>query len=182
MKKELLTQIELKTLLSYNKDTGQFCWLGFDPLHLKDKGKKAGYIGERGYTRIKINNKLYRAHRLVWLYVYGHWPKHEIDHINGDKSDNRLINLRDVPKRINRQNQIKPMVDNRTGFLGVSVRKRDGKYIAQIGCNGKSVYLGSYDSPIKAHARYIQAKIDMHAGNTLRPIKTDSLFINKEVA
>jgi len=100
----MLTQAELHQYLNYDPQTGIFTW----KVKLSDKiniGQKTGCKNNRGYLLIKINKKLYRAHRLAWLYVYGYFPKFTIDHINRIKTDNRIENLRDVTIQENLKNK-----------------------------------------------------------------------------
>lgn len=90
----MITQEELKEYLHYDPLTGDFNWtIGKRGLKVNSK---AGSMNDQGYVIIRINNIRYRAHRLAWLYVYGHFPINEIDHINGVRSDNRIENLRDA--------------------------------------------------------------------------------------
>ncbi len=88
-----------------------------------------------------------------------------IDHINGDKVDNRLENLRLVSHGENLQNIRKPMRNNTSGFLGVC--RSGGKFMATISVNGKSLNLGSFDKPEAAHAAYVAAKRRLHACCTI---------------
>lgn len=97
--------------------------------------------------------------------VFGTQPCGQIDHINGDKTDNKLSNLRDVAQAINRQNQKHANAGSGTGLLGVSKRK-DG-YSARIGVGRKSVWLGLFKTPEAAHAAYLSAKRDAHEGCTI---------------
>ena len=90
----MINSNELRALLTYDKDTGVF--RRNTSSGGQEIGSIAGTISKYGYIRIRIKNKAYFAHRLAWLYEYGVWPENEIDHINGEKSDNRLINLRKV--------------------------------------------------------------------------------------
>lgn len=90
---EDLTQAELKRKLHYDPDTGIFTWKVFSPGITI--GKVAGAISS-GYIRIKVHPSLQYAHRLAWLYVYGYFPEHGTDHINGIKTDNRIANLREA--------------------------------------------------------------------------------------
>ena len=146
----MITQNELKQRLNYDPDTGVFTWLNN---HIKKfVGSKAGCPnGPNGYVRITIGLTPYFAHKLAWLYVYGGWPKEQLDHINHDKIDNRIANLREVSNRQNHLN--KPLSKNSsTGFLGVSFHKRANKYEARIKVNGKSLYLGSFTTPEEAYA------------------------------
>jgi len=154
----------LKEVLNYDPETGVFSWR----ITLSQRaqyGKEAGHLSARGYIDIRVDRVLYRAHRLAWLWVTGTDIKHEIDHINGRRSDNKFCNLRDVKRLINGQNHRKPDRDSRTGFLGVTRNGR--KYCAQIGANGKNHYLGLFNTPEGAHAAYVQAKRRLHPGGTL---------------
>jgi hypothetical protein len=112
-----------------------------------------------------INRKRYAEHRLAWLYFYGSWPALFIDHINGNRSDNRISNLRDVPLVVNNQNQREPRGNNTNGFLGVRVRNE--RIYAEIAVNGKSIKLGNFPSKEAAHEAYVQAKRKLHPGCTL---------------
>ena len=96
----------------------------------------------------------------------GAWPKGDIDHINGKRDDNRIANLRDVPRAVNRQNVLRARADNRVGLIGVKA-SRNGTYEARIGVNGKYLHLGTYRTAEAAHAAYVSAKRQHHIGNTL---------------
>lgn len=154
----------LRTAFLYDPETGLFT-------HRKKRsikeGTKAGCVNGVGYVVINVKKRLYAAHRLAWLYSYGEWPTFCIDHINGDRSDNRLRNLRDIPKAMNHQNLKTARADNKTGLLGASLSKRRGHYIAQIVINKKSIHLGSYDSKEAAHLAYLSAKRELHPASTL---------------
>jgi hypothetical protein len=95
----MITQDELKDNLKYNPETGKFIWLKTKIGGGAVKGKIAGtkYNGE---IRIGINRRPYLAHRLAWLYVHGYWPNTML-HINLDRHDNRLVNLKETDKKIN---------------------------------------------------------------------------------
>lgn len=151
----MITQECLKSILYYNENTGEFTWL------CNNKSKKvkeciAGCIHHSGYKVIKINKKLYPAHRLVWLYVYGNLPQNQIDHINGIRNDNRIENLRDFTIRENGQNR----VEHRKGKLvGVTYNKEHKKWRSQIQISGQRYHLGYYSTEIEAHNAYL-AKLD----------------------
>ena len=138
-----LTQKELKEILRYNFDTGEFTWLAriARMIHV---GDAAGYVTKCGYSKIKIKGKLYFAHRLAWFYVYGSFPKGHIDHINHNTLDNRIDNLRDVSRRENMSNTLRRK-DNKSGFTGVTRNKKRNKWIVQIKVNGHAKYLGSFN-------------------------------------
>ena len=100
-------------------------------------------LNQIGYRQVAIFGQYYLAHRLIWLYHYGAWPKGEIDHVNGDRSDNRLENLRDVPRKINGRNQRK-LDANTSGHTGVSWCKQTGKWRATIKVDYRNLHLGRF--------------------------------------
>lgn len=113
--RELLTQKELKERLEYNSEKGLWKWKG-----QIDRSKKSGWFSgthSKGYKVIVIRKKPYYAHALAWLYCYGVWPTF-IDHINRNRGDNRITNLREADYAINAQNK-SMMVTNTSGFTGV---------------------------------------------------------------
>jgi len=136
----MITQKHLKKVLSYNSDTGVFTWLVSNSPRVK-VGSRAGHINSLGYTIIGINNKLYNAHRIAWLYEYGEFPQKHIDHINGDRSDNSIDNLRDVSQHSNSKNG-RISKNNTSGHNGVY--KQLNSYIAKIKVLGKSLHIGSF--------------------------------------
>lgn len=129
-------------------------------------GTPAGTKTKSGYIRISLNGRGVFAHRLAWLIVYGAPPNGYIDHINGDRSDNRIVNLRVVDKAMNAQNRQGANCNNSHGFLGVTYRPRQG-WLAQIGIDGRQKVLGYFDNPEEASATYMAARRALHAGNTL---------------
>jgi hypothetical protein len=150
--------------MSYDPHTGVFVWLRRPCKNLK-AGIEAGNLQPTGYRVIRIGGSLYKAHRLAWLYVHGHWPSDEIDHINGDKSDNRIANLRNVTHRQNMENRRHAHRNNRNGVLGVCPDGR--KYSARIRAGGAQIHLGNFASVEEAGAAYLAAKRQLHAGGTL---------------
>lgn len=126
------------------------------------------YCEKMQQGRVCIDGTYYSAHRLAWFYMVGEWPDGEIDHINGEKSDNRFANFRDVPRSINQQNirkSIGPNSENR--LLGTSYNKRTGRWIAKIALNKKQYGLGYFDTMEEAHEVYLAAKRKMHPGCTI---------------
>lgn len=160
----MITQARVKELLEYNPLTGLFTRKVTRPGSAR-VGSVAGGKTSTGYIRIKIDDVEYMAHRLVWLYVYGHFPSNQIDHINCIRNDNRLLNLRAVTYSENGQNQRKAQSDNKIGLLGVSLL--DGRWRASIRVNGKNIHLGKYPTPELAHAAYISAKRKLHTACTI---------------
>lgn len=158
-----LTAEQLRRAIKYDPDTGLFCRHRATPK--RPAVPYGGSPNNWGHLRIFVCGNLHQAHRLAWLYMTGEWPIHEIDHVNGTKSDNRWANLRDVDRRTNQENQREAFATSQTGVLGVSLR--DGKYWARIKSQGKMRYLGTFDTSEEAHAAYVQAKRLAHAGCTL---------------
>ena len=159
-----MTQQELKKILEYDKDTGIFTWKVRKAYRTKI-GSVAGTL-YKGYSYILISRKRYSAARLAWLYVYGEFPKNNIDHINQNKSDNRISNLRDVTNSENMKNR--PMMSsNFSGIVGVSWSKTREKWHAQIRNSGKVINLGLFDNVGDAKRAREEAKIkyDFHSNH-----------------
>lgn len=108
-------------------------------------GDVAGSKSKSGYIVIGINKERYYAHRLIWLYIYGKFPKDQIDHINGDPSDNNIFNLRSTSQAENTKNRMISS-NNTSGVMGVSWMPKAKKYQAYIDAFGKRKNLGSYSS------------------------------------
>ena len=127
-------------------------------------GRVIGSLSDRGYLTYRgaCLNRQTGVHRLAWLHFYGQWPRHEIDHINGLKTDNRISNLRDVPRELNAQNRNAASSRSTTGYLGVVLRY--GRYSAAIRVNGRAKRLGSFETPEEASAVYYAAKAQLHPG------------------
>lgn len=144
--------------LYYEPDTGHFTWL-IKPSKNIHRGVRAGRVDKStGYRYITINGKRYAEHRLAWFYVHGEMPKHLIDHINHDRADNRLANLRQVTVSENARNRAKN-TNSRTQEVGIWYNKRTHKYIAQIRLHGKKVFQRAFDNVEDAiTARKLRAK------------------------
>lgn len=160
MTKPSLTAERLRACLVYDAETGVFTYR-IVRHYLQKLGAVAGAKHGNGYLRIVIDGGHHYAHRLAWLYVYGEWPSKNIDHINGDRSDNRIANLRDATQGMNLCNK-RIQSNNRCGLKGVSWHRAAGKWIAQIGVRGEHVYLGLFESPEDAHQAYCQAAQKLH--------------------
>jgi len=143
-----LTQARLKELLNYDEKTGDFTWKENRGGTAKTD-KIAGHKKANGYIYISIDCKTYSGHRLVWLYVHGYIPELEIDHTNRIKSDNRILNLREVSHSCNMQNY-GVRSNNITGIRGISFHKKSKKFRAEITINKKTIYLGIFASKFTA--------------------------------
>jgi hypothetical protein len=161
-----LTAERLREALLYDAGSGLFTW-AIRTGGTASIGRVAGTMDSQGYTRIGIDGHVYRAHRLAWLFVTGDWPANEIDHIDGNKSNNQLSNLRDVSRQMNQQNQRRPHKRGGSGSLGVSMHQSTGKWRARIWTNGKNKSLGLFDTKDMASAAYAGAKREHHEGSTL---------------
>jgi hypothetical protein len=163
-----LTADLLRDALDYDPETGAFVRkIRIAQSHRvgdrADRPITAG--GTLGYRRVAIYRVQHLAHRLAWLHFYGEWPVGDIDHINGNRDDNRISNLRDVPHAVNGENRRKPHRNNVCGLLGVGFFR--GKWRARISYRGALHALGSFDRPEQAHNAYIEAKRLLHKGCTI---------------
>jgi hypothetical protein len=153
-----LTQAHLKELLHYDPDTGVFTWKDIKKnRHLA--GKMAGNVSVLGYVIIKINQKYHKAHRLAWLYEFGQFPEKWIDHINRDRSDNRIANLRNADHSLNMRNK-KIGKNNKSSKTGVSFSAATQKWSARIQVKNKSGFLGWFSNLEDAIASREKAEID----------------------
>lgn len=137
-------------LLSYCADTGQFRRLVASGSQAA--GSLAGSINSHGYVAIRAAGKRYKAHRLAWFFAHGCWPAGQIDHINRNKADNRLANLREATPQQNRVNSVRPRRQSKVGFMGVQAKR--GKFAATICVSGLKHHLGTFPSAEEASAAY----------------------------
>lgn len=162
----MITQAELKEYLNYDENTGIFTWK-VSPSCAVKAGMIAGGTRKDRYTHIKILGRFYLAHRLAWLYMYGHHPEKHIDHINGIRADNRISNLRLCTFSQNQQNLSKLRDNNTSGLLGVSYYKITNKWKAQICLNKKYIFLGYFDDKESAYKAYLKKKKELHEYSTM---------------
>lgn len=164
----------LRNLVDYDPETGRLFWKERSPYMFEDGGHSAEhscaawnarYCGNEAFKKKSRNRYLigsiagrtYLAHRVAWAVYYGKWPAHEIDHINGDRADNRIANLRDVTKSVNGRN-LKKNRRNASGVTGVFWHEKAGKWSASIGFNGSVKYLGVFESIEAAAATRLAAE------------------------
>lgn len=147
---------DLREYLNYDPASGVFTWKKRAHARMAHNkvGMRAGLLGSSGYRYIKFGQKLYREHRLAFEFIYGVRPK-EVDHINGDRADNRIANLRAATHQQNLAN-CKNRKNNTSGKKGVHKHK-DGRWRARISVDGKSIHLGLFTSLDEAHAAYVGA-------------------------
>lgn len=159
----ILTYERLTSVFRYEKDTGQF--FRIKPTRGCRLGESAGHVNANGYVVIMIDKINYQAHRLAWLYHFGEWPSQYVDHIDGDKLNNRIDNLRGANKSENGQNVKKARTDSSSGILGATPHGKGWRSMIQI--NGVTIRLGTYKSKEEAHSAYINAKRELHPFGTL---------------
>lgn len=145
----LISLAEWQSAVSYYPETGRFFWKQRPAVTKYEKawnarfaGAPAGSITQSGYVILHFREGQYLAHRIAWLISYGSHPVHNIDHINGNRTDNRLCNLRDVPQALNLRN-VRLSAKSKSGYPGVHFRQRDKIWVAQIYDGNGTIYLGS---------------------------------------
>jgi hypothetical protein len=132
----------LKSLLSYEPNTGAIQWVAKGKGRIKKK--EAGTLLHSGYVGICIGPKRFQSHRIAWALHHGSWPKDQIDHINGIKTDNRICNLREASNSQNGKN-LGLSKANISGVKGVSFEKYTNRWKASIRVNGKMISIGRFD-------------------------------------
>lgn len=155
---------EIRDHLRYEPDTGKFYWI---------KSRQRIRIGDEagslfgGYIHIRYRGKRYRAHRLAFLFMDGELPDStlDVDHINGDPSDNRWCNLRLATRSQNLRNQ---RAKGSIKLKGVSLIRKSNRFTAQIGLDGKKKHIGCFSTAEEAHAAYRSVAIELH-GEFFRP-------------
>jgi hypothetical protein len=153
--KTLLTQDELKARAHYDPTTGFFT--------SRITGKILVSTEAQGYRVMRLSKKCtHKQHRLAFLYMTGEWPKGVVDHINGNKTDNRWENLRDVTIQMNLQNTSKARKNSTTGLLGVYPHGK--RFFSQIQVSGKFIRIGTFDCAVEAHIAYLTTKQKLHEG------------------
>jgi len=145
---------KLREAFDYNPDTGV--------LIRKSTNRPSKGLDSYGYIQLGYCKKMYKAHRVIWAIVHGEFPKGHIDHINGNRSDNRIQNLRVVTQQQNSHNHQKINKKNKSGFRGVCWNGRASKWQAAISVNSKTIYIGVFSTPEDAHLAYLYAKKIYH--------------------
>lgn len=144
----------------YDPDTGTFTRKR--TLGNKVAGSRAGHLHGTGYRYIEIFGTNYAEHRLAWFYIHGCWPTHNIDHIDGSKSNNRLNNLREATQSDNGKNRVLSK-NNSTGYTGVSFYTPLNKYVAKITINKNQKHIGYYNTIEEAASARKNAEL-LHFG------------------
>lgn len=152
-----LTYAQVSELLKYDPETGKLFWLSrpremfrttqqWKTWNTRFSGTEAlPTVGHAGYSNGRILGRPHAAHRVAWLLYYRQWPSRDIDHINGDKSDNRIANLRDTSKQDNMRN-MRQAKNNTSGVTGVFWNKASAKWQVGICVNSTTIYLGLFET------------------------------------
>lgn len=162
----MLTYERAKELLEYDPKSGILTWLK-SPCNWIKNGEIAGSLHKQtGYNYIVIDQKKYKVHRIAWLLHHGEWPKDAIDHIDGNRSNNRLDNLREATYTQNQQNRSLD-ARNKSGYTGVSWDKGHQKWIAKICFKRRQRTIGVFSNVEDAAKAYATAKAELHTFNPI---------------
>lgn len=146
---------EVKKRVSYDPLTGYVFWKDG-----KNTGKQITNLSADGYYRLKILGKTYYLHRVCWFLHYGFWPVETLDHINTNKTDNRLCNLRLATSSQNSANR--PLaINNATGYKGVCYNKTAKKFLARVGANPR-INIGYFDTAKDAAKAYNKVALELY--------------------
>ena len=161
----MLKQIDLRFLFSYDEKAGILKWRY--PQGNARIGVPAGNIDKEGYSVISVLGQKHRLHRVIWVYNFGDIPPtHYVDHINGDKLNNRLANLRLVTSKQSAANR-GTFKSSKTGVRGVC--RKGGKYTAQLQRNGVKTNLGVFNTIEEASSAY-RVAAEEYYGEHIRPL------------
>lgn len=159
-----------RKLFSYDPETGVLSRIARQTRSREfvalDEPEPTGHLKD-GYLRVSFYGRSIYVHRLAWFMSHGEWPNGEIDHVNGDRSDNRLSNLRVADRTENSQNMRSAKSNNPHGVLGLNWHKGAGKWMAQITVDKQQKYLGLFKSADDARSAYLTAKRELHPYSTI---------------
>lgn len=156
----VLTHETLLAHLFYDPETGLFT--------RRSTNRILGNINPKGYVTVAVPRTNYLAHRLAWFYMYGEWPSKQLDHIDRNRANNRILNLRECNQVENQQN-VGTLKSNTSGYTGVSWSKLRQKWRAELCHNHKRVILGFFETPAAAAEAYQTAKDKLHVFSKTRP-------------
>jgi hypothetical protein len=162
-----VTHEELLRAFHYDPITGVFTNI-LRRANCVHPGTQAGHVNAKGYRIIKYRQRAYKAHRLAIFYMTGEWPPEQVDHINGNRDDNRYSNLRCADRALNTQNLKGAVSGSASGLIGAhrgGWKKR--RWVATINVEGKRHYLGIYQTAEEAHQVYLETKRMLHKGCTI---------------
>ncbi|MDU5747881.1 MAG: HNH endonuclease [Haemophilus parainfluenzae] len=182
------TKDYLSECFTYNENTGLLTWKERPLHHFKKErdmnvinGRMAGKPAKSSlngrYHVVFVNGNFYLCHRVVWCLHHGYWPECDIDHINGNKLDNRIENLREVSRSQNMSN-VGMQSNNKSGFIGVFWASREGKWQAVVAHNKKNILLGRFDCPVKAALAYNDGALKYHGSYAQKKVDINKLAIS----
>lgn len=160
----------LRQRLRYDPESGKLYWREFKGAALRWRSrwanKEAGTTSRYGYRIVNVDNVFLRVHRVAWAIVHGAWPTKDIDHIDHDRENNRIKNLRSVDREDNCRNSSLSK-RNTSGFSGVTWCKRTQKWQAQIAPNRRNIFLGRFSAKNDAIAarKAAEVKYGFHANH-----------------
>ena len=165
-KKDVRVTVDrLRELLTYQPETGILVWrVKYGNV---DAGSVAGTLSSTGYLTVGIDGEKFRAHRVAWALWTGKWPVQTIDHMDGNRANNRAENLRCVSQSVNMQNIRKPTSRNTSGYLGVYWSERRGGWMAALSVDKKKKRWGPYSTSDRAYEQYLRKKRQLHDGCTI---------------
>ena len=151
---------DIKTYLDYDPNTGVMVWVNVSPYHREKNGSVAGCTTPnrhgKSYHVISLNGRKHKRSRLAFAWMTGRWPVHQIDHINGDSTDDRWENLREATPTQNAWNHHRR---SKKSTLPMGVRSNpSGRFSARIAVNKRMVQVGTFDTPEQAGAAYLEAR------------------------
>lgn len=165
-----LSQTQLKEVLYYSSKSGVFAW----KVNRRGNARAGDIAGHShpigGRIFISVNGKKYPRSHLAWLYTFGVFPSHELDHIDGNCVNDKISNLRDVDHKTNLENRTRAnrrATGRSSNLLGVSWKKDKSKWVANISSGRVTKHLGYFENEIDAHKAYLIEKRKIHKGNTL---------------
>ncbi len=156
----LIKAHDARKYLDYDPATGEMRWKIW-PRTGRPSGREILTTNAQGYRVVTLMGRQYRVHRVAWLMMYGKWPSELLDHANGKRTDNRLVNLREANRAENNRNRGMSR-NNTTGFKGVTYNKDRKKWQAKIYRNNKAIHLGRFASAQQAFAAYCKASREHH--------------------
>jgi hypothetical protein len=154
-----ITAENVRELFHYDPFTGQLVWKVRPSFRVRYIGAEVGWIGDNGYRRMEFKCQPYFVHRVIWLWMTGEWPKHDVDHRDLNRANNKWKNLREATRAQNAWN-VRP----RKIHKGVYRQKNKGKrlWVARIIANGATYHLGNFTSKEEAAVAYQEAAADLH--------------------